>query len=192
MRLGLLPGTFNPPTRAHLALARAALCELDEVVLVLPRQLPHKHFGDVPFAARMEMLTRAAGKDPRISAAVSDGGLFVEIAREAAAALPGADITLICGRDAAERIAGWTYPAESPIERQLDEFSLLVAARQGEYQPPPAIAGRVRPLPVDADYEWHSATEVRKRIAEAGEWAPLVPEDIWELVTKWYGAHRVP
>jgi Cytidylyltransferase-like len=33
-RLGIFPGTFNPPTHAHLALARAAEGHVDEVLFV--------------------------------------------------------------------------------------------------------------------------------------------------------------
>ena len=43
-RLGILPGTFNPPTRAHVALAEAALGEVDEALFVLPRSFPHKEY----------------------------------------------------------------------------------------------------------------------------------------------------
>ena len=43
-RLGILPGTFNPVTVAHLALAHAALRHVDEVVFVLPRVFPHKNY----------------------------------------------------------------------------------------------------------------------------------------------------
>src|ERR1039458_5080843 len=48
-RLGVLPGTFNPVTVAHLALAEAALTIVDEVVFVLPRQFPHKTYSGAAF-----------------------------------------------------------------------------------------------------------------------------------------------
>ena len=38
-RLGILPGTFNPVTVAHVALARAALSLVDEVQLAGEREL---------------------------------------------------------------------------------------------------------------------------------------------------------
>jgi len=38
-RLAVFPGTFNPMTVAHQAMAHAALAQADEVVLVLPRVL---------------------------------------------------------------------------------------------------------------------------------------------------------
>ena len=48
-RLGILPGTFNPPTLAHIALARAALAQVDEVLFVLPREFPHKPYQGATF-----------------------------------------------------------------------------------------------------------------------------------------------
>ena len=46
-RVALLPAAWNPPTLAHLAIAQAALDFADEVLLVLPRVLPHKRFERV-------------------------------------------------------------------------------------------------------------------------------------------------
>src|SRR5215813_7604346 len=82
-RLGILSGAFNPPTVAHLALAEAALAssEVDEVVFVLPRSLPHKEFAGASPEERLDMLLSSC-KDPAFSVAETDGGLFVEIAEE--------------------------------------------------------------------------------------------------------------
>jgi len=65
-RLGILPGSFNPPTRAHLALAEAALAELDEVVLVLPRAFPHKNYDGASFVQRADMLRALAAYSSRL------------------------------------------------------------------------------------------------------------------------------
>src|SRR3954447_25714353 len=104
-RLGVFPGSFNPVTVAHLALAAAALNIVDEVVFVLPRQFPHKTYSGASFEQRMELLSLALAAHPRFSAAVSENGLFVEIADECRECF-GADVRLsfLCGRDAAERI----------------------------------------------------------------------------------------
>src|SRR5438270_8661990 len=85
-RLGILPGTFNPITVAHLALARAALRHVDEVVFVLPRVFPHKTYSGASFAERVEMLRVAVAREEVFSIAAADGGLFAEIARECRAA----------------------------------------------------------------------------------------------------------
>src|SRR5258706_8535605 len=81
-RLGILPAAFNPPTRAHLALAQSALATVDEVLFVLPRTFPHKPYEDATFDQRVQMLMAATGNEPRYSIAASDRGLFVEIAAE--------------------------------------------------------------------------------------------------------------
>src|SRR5215472_12049714 len=81
-RLGVLPGAFNPITVAHMALARAALRHVDEVVFVLPRVFPHKNYSGASFAERVEMLRAAVAGDQVFSIATADGGLFAEIARE--------------------------------------------------------------------------------------------------------------
>src|SRR5437879_13843505 len=64
-RLGILSGTFNPPTRAHLALAEAALAalELAEVLFVLPEVLPHKDQLEASLEAREEMLLLAIARN---------------------------------------------------------------------------------------------------------------------------------
>ena len=75
--MGILPGTFNPPTRAHIALARAAEPYVDEVLFVLPREFPHKQYEGASFSERIEML-RLAAAAPQFSIASTGGGMFIE------------------------------------------------------------------------------------------------------------------
>ena len=142
-RLGILPGAFHPPTRAHMALARAALTVVDEVLFVLPRELPHKRYERVGFEDRIRMLKAAAADEPRFSIGATEGGLFIEIARECWVAYGGnTRLAIICGRDAAERIVEWDYGASGVIGEMLKEFELLVASRGGVYVPPPELRSR--------------------------------------------------
>src|SRR6266851_5775815 len=85
-KLAILPGAFNPPTRAHLAMAESALTVVDEVLFVLPRAFPHKEYSGAGFHTRVQLLRAALAGNPRFSLASSDRGLFIEIAREARAA----------------------------------------------------------------------------------------------------------
>lgn len=186
-RLGILPGSFNPPTRAHLALAEAALAELDEVVLVLPRSFPHKDYDGASFAQRAEMLRRMVDRRPRLAAAASDGGLFIEIADECRAAYGrGVQLAFVCGRDAAERMVGWDYGNPNAINRMLETFQLLVACRDGAYEPPPHLRQHIRPLAVPAEVAAISASDVRRRIREGADWRHLVPDAIVPLVHEIY------
>src|SRR6266436_6594706 len=107
-KLAILPGAFNPPTRAHLAMAEAALTVVDEVLFVLPRAFPHKEYTAAGFDQRLELLRAATAGHPRFSLAAADRGLFIDLAREARADYgEGTELFLLCGRDAAERIVSW-------------------------------------------------------------------------------------
>ena len=83
---------------------------VDEVLLAIPRSFPHKQFDGATLDQRIEMLARiAAAPQVIFRPGLRTGGLFVEIAREAREHYPGAEIHLLCGRDAAERILNWDY-----------------------------------------------------------------------------------
>ena len=186
-RLGILPGSFNPPTRAHLILAEAALSKVDAIVLVLPRTFPHKDYTGADFTQRISMLCAAVDGRSRLSAAVSEGGLFAEIAEEYWAAHgSGTELAFVCGRDAAERIMTWDYGDPVRLTRMLETFRLLVASRDGEYDPPDVWRHRIDPLAVPEDLGAISASEVRRRIQARLAWESLVPEAIVPLVRRIY------
>jgi nicotinate-nucleotide adenylyltransferase len=188
-RLGILPGSFHPVTRAHVALAEAALDRVDEVLLVMPRAFPHKRYEGVSLADRLELLRQALAGGGRFSIGVSEGGLFLEIARECRAVYgPRCELWLLCGRDAAERIIGWDYTGAPGIAEQLEEYGLLVADREGSFAPPAALAPRVRRLPMSAAWSRVSSSEVRRRIAAGEPWERLVPEAVAPGVRRLYGA----
>src|SRR5260370_37640485 len=139
-KLAILPGAFNPPTRAHLAMADAALTMADEALFALPRAFPHKEYIGSEFQTRLEWLRAALAGYPRFSLAVTEGGLFIEIAQEAPAVYgAGTGLFLLCGGDAAERILGWDSGDGDSIHKQLESFALLVAARGGVCEAPPPV-----------------------------------------------------
>jgi nicotinate-nucleotide adenylyltransferase len=175
-RLGVFPGTFNPITVAHVALARAAFSRVDEVVYILPRVFPHKQYSRASFAQRLQLLCAVVGESQDCSIASADGGLFVEIAAECRAAY-GEETALafLCGRDAAERIMNWDYGDPDALAAMLRQFDLLVAARSGEYAPPSEFRHAIQPLELAGEFDHVSATEVRERIARGEPWEHLVP-----------------
>jgi len=186
-KLGILAGTFNPPTRAHLALARAGLAVIEEVLFVLPRVFPHKDYEGATFDDRLRMLEAALAGEPRCSIGSSRRGLFIDIARECRDAYGEcAELFFLCGRDAAERILNWDYGRPGAILDQLRKYQLLVAPRRGSYEAPAEMKGRVHALPMAQDYDELSATEVRERIRRGEAWEHLVPERIVSLVREIY------
>ncbi len=187
-RLGVYPGAFNPPTRAHLALAGAALDVVDEVLFVMPRVLPHKTYEGVSLPHRMELLLGAIDDGPRFSAASTSRGLFIDIARECRAAYgPDADLLILCGRDAAERAVHWDYGRPGAFPEMLQEFELLVVSRGGEMTIPAGTGHRIHRLALPGDWDEVSATAVRERIREGLPWEHLVPAAIVPRVRELYG-----
>lgn len=183
--LCVFPGSFNPPTVAHLALAHAALDFADEVVFVLPRNFPHKDFSGASFEDRVEMLQAAIASEDRFSIAASAGGLFVEIAAECREAY-GEHIqpSFLCGTDAAQRVAGWDYRGSGDFADMMRQFDLLVAERGRSFALPH------RRLELPESYTHVSATEVRERIARGEPWETLVPPAIYEHVRRIYATAR--
>jgi nicotinate-nucleotide adenylyltransferase len=190
-RLGVFPGTFNPVTVAHMALAEGALAVVDEVVFILPRVFPHKIYGGASFEQRVELLGEALGGEPRYSVAASERGLFAEIAGECRQAYGAhARLSFLCGRDAAERVANWDYGRRGAYEEMLQEFDLLVAARDGEYHPPENLASSCARLELRGAWDHVSASEVRSRICRGESWEHLVPAAVRRRVGEIYKAGR--
>jgi nicotinic acid mononucleotide adenylyltransferase len=187
-RVAVFPGAWNPPTVAHAGIALAALGWADEVVWVLPSTFPHKSFEGAPFADRGRMIERIARSQPGFSAAISEGGLYAEIAREVREFF-GAEVQigLACGRDAAERIASWDYVQAGVFDRLINDHPLLVAARAGEYEPPDQHRHRIVQLTLDGALDHVSSTAIRDRIRTGQPWRHLVPAAIAEEVAAIYG-----
>ena len=186
-RLGILPGTFNPVTTAHLALAEAGLGWVDEVLFVLPRELPHKEFTGATFAQRIEMLRLALAGEPVFSLASSEGGLFADIAAECRREYgAGVRLAFLCGRDAAERIATWDYGRPGAFAGMLRGFDLLVASRKGVYEPPPEFRGAIHRLELPREYDAVSATGVRRGVLRGEPGERMVPEAARELALRIY------
>jgi nicotinate-nucleotide adenylyltransferase len=188
-RLGILPGAFNPPTRAHLALARSALGFVDEVLFALPSKFPHKTYSETTMEQRLQMLRAAVEAEPRFSIGVTDRGLFIDIARAARKHFPAAELFFLCGRDAAERIVNWNYGQPDATRHMLEEFRLLVAPRHGDYVPPEELRFAIGSLPL-SDYDECSGTQVRERVARGETWHYLVPAEIVPMVEEFYGKPR--
>lgn len=169
-----------------MAMAEAALQVVDHVLLVLPRTLPHKQYDGVSFDQRLSMLQTVAACREGTTVAVSERGLYFEIAEEAQEVFPSAELHLLCGRDAAERMVGWDYGEPGVADRMLQRFQLLVAPRQGAFEPPPNIEYAVSHLR-NVEFNECSATLVRARIKAGENWRELVPDEIADLVRRWYG-----
>jgi len=189
--IGILAGSFNPPTIAHIELAQAASAAVDLVVCVIPRVFPHKEYSGATLEQRVEMLDAAGLSVPHAIACTSQG-LFIDIARECREHYGAeARLSFICGRDAAERIMGWDYGRPGVVEEMLVDFELLVAPRSGHFSPPKEHRHRIHALAVRSGHEEVSSTQVRERIARGEAWEHLVPEKIRERAREIYSCSEV-
>ena len=99
---------------------------------------------------------------------------------------PRTEIVLVLGRDAAERIAGWDYGKPGVFDDLVRRHRLLVAARNGEYQPDTRHLTRVSRLPMEDAWDEVSSSEVRRRIATGENWRDLVHPAIRGIIEKLY------
>jgi hypothetical protein len=68
-RLGIFPASFNPPTRAHVALIREATkrFKLDEILVLLDLQAMDKRIVGASFEDRLKMLKLLFERSSRVS-----------------------------------------------------------------------------------------------------------------------------
>ena len=148
---GAYPGTFDPPTIAHLAIAEAAAaqCGLDHVELVVNRE-PLGKSGMRPLAARVAMLEAVAAARPWLTVVVTDKLHLADIAAEYDVLILGADKweqvldagfyeSVAARDDAIVRLPRLRYQQRTPdrertgrhFEADLKEPALLVAYEDG-------------------------------------------------------------
>lgn len=129
--VAVLPGSFNPPTGAHMLLAERALREgFDCVLLVLARTTVGKDGGGLIAEDRFLTLrsaSRAAGLIP----AASSAGLYCDQAEAVARVFPRADIAFLVGSDKIVQIFEdrWYDDRESSLRRFFEAARLLVSPR---------------------------------------------------------------
>jgi hypothetical protein len=155
------PGTFDPPTIAHLAIAEAARsqCELARIDFVLNREPLGKR--DVrPLAIRIAMLEAVAATRPWLSVVVTDDLHLADIA-------DGYDV-LILGADKWAQVLDATF-YDSPADRD-DAVArlprLAVAPRDGLPVPDEGVV-------LDIDLSHVSSTSAR-----AGRDDLILPEAV--------------
>src|SRR3954471_7198342 len=182
--VGVLPGSVDPLTTAHVALAAAALRQgpLDSISYLLSVHTVDKVDRDVAaLPDRALVLLRHVGRRPRQGVAVANCGLYVEEAEALAPLLPaGAALWFVVGYDKIVQVFDPRYYADrtTALDRLFAFAGFLVAPRAhaGPRDLATLLAApenapyrdRVRPLPLAPAYRDQSATAVRAALA-AGE-----------------------
>jgi len=146
MRIGVLGGTFDPPHSGHLALAEAAVkqLELDDLLFIPANRNPLKSLKtSTPAKHRMAMIERLIENQPQMACTdmeITRGGpsYTVDTLSELQMVRPG-EYWFIMGADALRGLANWKSPA-----RLMKMCRLGVAVR-----PPLIVADVLVKLPED-------------------------------------------
>lgn len=164
MSSGVYPGSFNPPTVAHLAIARAAVeqCGLTRLDLVLSRDALGKDDRDlVAIEDRLVVLLEVAASRPWLHARIADERLIADLA-------VGYDVVVL-GADKWAQVVDPRWYGDDPdarddVVRRLP--TVACAPRPGHPVPDAGVA-----LVIDDDHGEVSATAARQ-----GEVGWMLPE----------------
>jgi len=158
MAVGVYPGSFDPLTTAHLAIADAAVSRfgLERLDLVLSRvALAKELHAQSSLAERLAAIERAAARHPNIRARVTDEQLLADIAA-------GYDVCVL-GADKWHQLHDTEFYGGSDTARDaaLARLPVLAVAPRADVASPPPGA-RVVLLDVDPSFHGVSSTEVRR------------------------------
>ena len=155
-RLGVYPGSFNPPTIGHLAIAEAALHQrgLDRVDLTVSRVALGKEAVERPsFDDRIAVLEASVADIAGLEVVVTDHQLLVDIARGYDAVVMGADKWAQVLDPA---FYGDSAEARDRAVEALLEFDLAIAPR------PPFEVPANAELVISTDIDLVSSTGARQ------------------------------
>ncbi|GAB2577003.1 nicotinate-nucleotide adenylyltransferase [Ramlibacter solisilvae] len=189
-RLGVFGGAFDPPHKAHVVLAQAALeqLQLDELRIFPTGSAWHRAQALTAPEHRLAMAQLAFGQLPRTVIDERElrraGPTYtVDTLRELQAERAGAQLFLVLGEDQAITLTRWRE-----WEAIVQMATLCVAARpDARAHANLAPAGvpeqaQVRPLRLPSMPE--SATEVRERLAQHLPVTHLVPSGVASYIAR--------
>jgi nicotinamide-nucleotide adenylyltransferase len=196
--LGIFPASFNPPTRAHVALIREArkAAQLDEILVLLDLQAMDKKWMGASYEDRVAMLESVFKRDPRVSIGVSNRGLFLDkIAPLRDLYPPPIRFTFIGGFDTILRVFDKKYYRDR--KKSLDELfgrSRFLVANRDEYEESAfeflfrkreskQYRNRITFLTLPARFSFVSSSSVRERIAQGRPIKGLVPIPILRYIS---------
>lgn len=170
--IGCYPGSFNPPTVAHLAVAEAAVAAagLVRLDLVLSRVALGKEDLDRPTVdERAVLLHQVASTRPWMGVVVTDHRLIVDIAQPY-------DVVVV-GADKWRQINDPAWYGDDPASPQAIDGRVAALAALPRILVAPRAGDRpddVEVLDVDEAHHHVNATDVRAAASHADGW--MLPE----------------
>lgn len=184
-RIGVFGGAFDPPHLAHVALARAAIeqLQLDEVRILPTGQAWHRAGPLTPSEHRLAMAREAFADLPQV--VVDDREIHrhgpsytIDTLEELSAECPGAQLFLLIGDDQRRSLASWHRMGD------IARLAIIYAAArhadvapwnagQAPAQAPESLLAGIRPLQMPLMPL--SATDIRQRLIHQQPVTGLVP-----------------
>jgi nicotinamide-nucleotide adenylyltransferase len=207
-RLAVMSGSFNPPTRAHLGLAQAALAtgQFDRLLFALAvRTINKEQIVGATLEERCAMLAALVRDEPRFAVLATNRGLYLEQGQAIQATFAPRDLAFIVGFDKIVQILDPRYYADrdAALRDLFARAHFLVAPRDGGgrealdrlFQQPEqhAYAGRVQFLPLTHMEDQAlglSSTQVRERLAHGEDVSWAVPEAVLPVLGQIAGYGR--
>jgi nicotinate-nucleotide adenylyltransferase len=183
-RLGVFGGAFDPPHVAHVALAQAALEELqlDQLRIFPTGQAWHKARVMSAPEHRLAMTQLAFGQLPRT--VIDERELHrpgptytIDTLRELKAEYPAAQLFLVMGEDQAVSLTRW-HEWEAILELAVICMAARASARTSAGAAQPALPAQAQVRLLQLPDMPESATEVRERAAAGTGIAHLVPPPV--------------
>lgn len=183
-RLGILGGTFDPPHNGHLAIAEAALKELNlERMLLIPAKLPpHKTLDEVSSDIdRLEMLELAVKGRPdfeisEIELKRSGLSYTIHTLKELRKSHPYKELVFIIGADNISEMETWYQP-----EAILDIATVAAFNRPG-FNPKGKYISRIELFEMPPSEI--SSTAIREAVKTGKTITGFVPTAVEEYITK--------
>ena len=180
-RIGLLGGAFDPPHEGHVALARAAVEQLNlEALIVLVVEHPGHKGVTAPAVARLELARLAFAPIAQATVRLDPHTRTVDSLEE----LRPRDAWFVLGSDELAHFWDWKRP-----ERVLELARLAVARRPGVADD--ALERAVSRFPDRSRFAFFdmpptavSSTEVRVRLARGESVSGLVPVSVVEAIAR--------
>jgi nicotinate-nucleotide adenylyltransferase len=175
LRLGFYGGAFDPPHNAHVALARAAVQQLnlDELRIFPTGQAWHR--SRQPTAAEHRLAMAKLAFDGLAKTSVDDREMHragptytVDTLRELQIEMPGVELFLVMGEDQARAFTTWREWTE------IARMATLCIAQRGSPAGPVEVPG-AKTITLNLPSMPESATAIRERAARGEEITSLVP-----------------
>ena len=200
--MALLPGSFNPPTAAHLLLAERARREgFGCVLFVLPRRTIDKEQNGLIPEDRLLAL-RFVAQRAGMGVAVCSAGLYADMADAASLLFPGTEVAFLVGSDKVAAIFDGKYYADrdDALDALFARARLIVAPRTDDGERAREVlerpenrawAHRVSILPLHPAVSDLSSTRVRGMLQAGADPTGLVPSAVGTFLAD-VGAFAAP